>query len=110
MGPERNRSAAGQMTIDLDESDSRPERETESNLPTVLQALDETAELFAPARMAQLPESLGFNLSDAFAGDLEVLADLFQRVISRLTDAETFAQHLFFPRRQCLEGAVDLSL
>ena len=34
MGPERNCSAAGQITIDLDESDSRPERETESNHPT----------------------------------------------------------------------------
>ena len=54
--------------------------------------------------MAQLSESFGFDLPDAFASNLEVLTDLFQCMVGRFTDAESFAQHLFFSWRQRLEG------
>ena len=35
-------------------------------------------------RMAQLAQSFGLNLADAFAGYLEVLSDLFQRMLCHL--------------------------
>ena len=50
--------------------------------------------------MAQFSECLGFDLSDAFAGDVELLADFFQRVIGVHADTEAHTQHLGFPRGQ----------
>jgi len=38
--------------------------------------------------MAQLAERLGLDLPDALTGDREALADLFQRVLALLADAE----------------------
>src|SRR5512136_2562308 len=38
--------------------------------------LHEALQFFAPAGMAELPERLGFDLADALAGNLEVLAHL----------------------------------
>src|SRR5690348_10541982 len=74
------------------------------------QAFDKTAELFAAARMSQLSQGLRFDLADAFAGDLEILAHLFERVIGRFPDPETFAQHFLFSWRERLQRAVDLPL
>ena len=53
--------------------------------------------------MAQLAQGLGFDLADALAGDVELLADFFQRVVGVHFDAEAHAQHLGFPRRQRIE-------
>ncbi len=50
--------------------------------------------------MAQLAQGLGFDLADAFAGDGEVLTDLFQGMVGFLADAEAHAQHLLLARRQ----------
>src|SRR5665811_1508997 len=50
--------------------------------------------------MLQLPERLGLDLPDALAGDRELLANLFQRVVGVHTDAEAHAQHALFARRQ----------
>src|SRR5471032_631529 len=50
--------------------------------------------------MPQLAQRLGLDLPDALAGDFEVLADLFQRVVGLLADAEAHAQDLLFARRQ----------
>jgi hypothetical protein len=44
-------------------------------------------ELLAAARMTQLTQRLGLDLTDALASDLEVLADFFQRVVALLADA-----------------------
>ena len=48
--------------------------------------------------MLQLPERLGLDLADALAGDRELLADLFQRVIGVHADAEAHAQHALLAR------------
>ena len=62
--------------------------------------VEEAAQLFAAAGVAQFAQGLGFDLADAFAGDVELLADFFQRVIRVHVDAEAHAQHALFARRQ----------
>jgi hypothetical protein len=81
--------------------------------------IQEAPQLPAPAWVLQLPECLGLDLADAFAGDGELLADFFQRVIRVHADAEAHAQHAFFAGREarqhagggftqvCLDGGVD---
>src|SRR5262252_9034429 len=56
--------------------------------------------------MAELAERFRLDLADALTGDLEVLADFFERVVALLADAEPHAKHLLFARR---EGGEDLS-
>ena len=50
--------------------------------------------------MTQLAQGLGFDLPDAFAGDVELLAHFFQGVVGVHVDAEAHAQHLGFARGQ----------
>src|SRR5690349_20528272 len=66
--------------------------------PAAASVLDEAAQPLAPARVAQLAQRLSLDLADALAGDLEVLAHLFQRVVGLLADAEAHAQHLLLAR------------
>ena len=42
--------------------------------------------------MAELAQGLGFNLTDAFAGNVEYLADLFQGALVAVIQAEAQAQ------------------
>src|SRR5499427_691501 len=65
--------------------------------------IEERAELFRAARMAQLAQRLGLDLADALARDVELLADLFQRVVGVHVDAEAHAQNLRFARREAGE-------
>src|SRR6476646_1879742 len=53
--------------------------------------------------MAQLAERLRLDLADTLARDLEVLADLFERVVALLADAEAHAQDLLLARRERLQ-------
>ena len=53
--------------------------------------------------MTQLAQRLGFDLTDALARDVELLADLFQGVVGIHLDAEAHAQYLGFARRQGVE-------
>jgi hypothetical protein len=48
--------------------------------------------------MLQLPQRLGLDLPDAFAGDAELLADFLERVIGVHADAEAHSQHALFAR------------
>ncbi len=69
--------------------------------------------------MLQLAQRLRLDLADALAGDAELLADLFQRVVGVHADAEAHAQHALLagreagkhPRRRLaqvrLDGGVD---
>src|SRR5690606_14487960 len=66
-------------------------------------ALHEALELLRAARVTELAERLGFDLADALAGHLEVLADLFERVIALFADAEAHAQDLLLARGQRLQ-------
>src|SRR5713101_9191619 len=52
----------------------------------------------APRRMLQLAQGLSLDLADAFAGDRELLADLFERMVGVHADAEAHAQHPLLAR------------
>ena len=71
----------------------------------VFDAVDEGLQLAAAAGVTQLAEGLGFDLADALAGDLEGLADLFERVLGAVFEAEAHLDDALFARRQ---GAEDL--
>src|SRR5688500_16353182 len=68
-------------------------------------AIQEASELAAPARMLEFAERLGLDLADTFAGDRELLADLFERVVGVHADAEAHAQHAFLAGRQRCQNA-----
>src|SRR5436190_11485526 len=63
-------------------------------------AVEEAAEFPRATRVFQLAQRLGFDLSDAFAGDAELLADLFEGVVGVHADAEAHAQDALLARRQ----------
>ena len=69
--------------------------------------VEEAAHLPAAARVLQLPQRLGLDLADAFAGDAELLADFLQRVVGVHADAEAHAQHALLARGQAGEDAGD---
>ncbi len=50
----------------------------------------------AAAGVAQFTERLGFNLPDALAGDGEVLAHFFKRVLAAVLQTKTHLDDFFF--------------
>src|SRR5436190_21607392 len=60
------------------------------------------------ARIAELPERLRLDLADALTRQVEALADLLERVVRRLADAEAHADHLLLARREAAERVRDL--
>ena len=54
--------------------------------------------------MSQLAECLGFDLTDTFAGHIELFADLFQGVIRIHVDAKTHPQHFGLPSGEAGEN------
>src|SRR4051812_17499658 len=54
-------------------------------------------------RRAELPQRLGLNLTDTLAGDVELLADFFERVLALAADAEAEPDHLLLLRRKRLQ-------
>src|ERR1022692_3951330 len=63
------------------------------------------AQAAGPLRGAQLAQRFGFYLANAFARDVEFLADLFQRVLALAADAEAHANYLLLFRGERLEDA-----
>src|SRR5690606_24075386 len=56
--------------------------------------LEEALQLVRAAGVAELAKGLGLDLADPLAGDVELLADLLQRVVGAHLDAEAHAQDL----------------
>jgi len=56
----------------------------------------------------ELAQRLGLDLSDALAGDREVLPDLLQRVLATVGEAEAEPQHLLLARGERVEDLVRL--
>ena len=54
--------------------------------------------------MPQLPQCLGFNLSDTLAGDPEFLAYFFQRVLSPVLQSKPHLDDAFFARSQRIQN------
>src|SRR5262245_45490481 len=61
------------------------------------QTFHKAPQLLAPARMTQLAQGLGFNLANPFAGDFEILTDLFKGMVGGFADTKTLPQHFLFP-------------
>src|SRR5262245_18837322 len=60
--------------------------------------------------MPQLAQRLRFDLPDALARDREALADLLERVLAAVADAEPHLDHLLLTRRERLEHRLGLLL
>src|SRR6266542_3260530 len=65
-----------------------------ASLYHTLLALDEALQALRARRVPELPQRLRLDLPDALACHLEVLADLLERVIALLPDAEPHPEHL----------------
>ncbi len=61
---------------------------------------EEASELATVRGVFQLHERLGLDLADALAGQRELLADLFQRVVGVQADPETHPQDPLLARGQ----------
>src|SRR6266498_1996438 len=69
-----------------------------ASLYHTLLALDEALEALGARRVPELPQRLRLDLPDPLARDLEVLADLLERVVALLADAEAHPEHLLLAR------------
>src|SRR6478736_1471394 len=65
--------------------------------------IEEALQPLGARRVAQLAQRLGLDLAYALARDVELLADLLQRVVGRHLDAEAHAQHLGLARSEGVE-------
>src|SRR3954465_8991144 len=65
--------------------------------------VEEALQPLRPGRVAQLAQRLGLDLAYALARDVELLADLLERVVGRHLDAEAHAQHLGLARGEGVE-------
>src|SRR5437868_14018279 len=64
------------------EGGGRPTRSA-GNLGVSLQRINKTAQLVRTRRVLELAQRLGFDLADALARHVELLADFFLRVVGR---------------------------
>src|SRR5262245_17786986 len=58
--------------------------------------------------MTQFPQRLRLYLANTLAGDREILAHFFKRVLAAIADAKTHFDHLLFARRQRLQYRLGL--
>src|SRR3989442_5216413 len=70
--------------------------------------LEKAPELLRARWVPELAQRLGLDLSDALAGDREVLPDLLQRVLATVGEAEAEPQHLLLARGERVEDLVRL--
>src|SRR4029453_7196551 len=68
----------------------------------------EAPQLLGARGMPQLSERLGLDLTDALAGDREVLAHFLERVLAAVGEAEAEPQHLLFSRGKGIQDLVGL--
>src|SRR5512146_3320720 len=72
--------------------------------------LDKAVKLADPRRMPHLTQGLGFDLAEAFAGDAELLADLFQGAVIAIPQSKSQFEHLALALRQAAQDIVELVL
>src|SRR5579862_1468409 len=94
-------------SLDIRHSSFRPKwRQRRS----YFRGFEETFKLPDPGRMAHFAEGLGLDLADAFAGDLELPAYLFERPAVAVHQAKPLLQDLALPLGERLEDVFDLLL
>ena len=84
------------MTVETIEKPHRNGAFLRANGRMNLAGGEEGSQVTGAFRRAELAERLGFDLADALAGDVELLADLFERMFALAADSETKPNHLFF--------------
>src|SRR5512143_3116701 len=75
-----------------------------------LMVVGEALELAAAAGVLELAQGLGLDLADALARHLELLADLLERVLVAVAQAEAHLEDPALALRERLEGLLDLLL
>ena len=73
-------------------------------------SVQEVLELLAAAGVTELAQRLSFNLADALARDVELLADLFERAGTAVLDAEAQLQDFLLTRGEGGEHVDELLL
>src|SRR5436190_19726088 len=73
-----------------------------------LVGFQEALEMSNACRVTQLPEALGFDLANAFAGHFELLADFFQRAGITVDQAEAKLKNLPFALGQTAKDILQL--
>src|ERR1017187_3533960 len=76
-----------------------------SSAAILLPCRHERAEAASPFWGAKLAKRFGFDLANSFARDVELLADLFERVLALAADAEAHPDHFLLLGREGLEDA-----
>src|SRR5262245_48628157 len=61
-----------------------------------------------PLRRTELAQRFRFDLADTLAGDVELLPDLFESVLSLTADAEAKPDDLLFLGRKCFQDVCRL--
>ena len=61
-----------------------------------INSIQEVPQFFGAGGVAEFAEGFGFDLADAFAGDVEFFADFLEGSGAAVFDAETEAQDFFF--------------
>src|SRR6266852_8843776 len=79
-------------------SERRTRRRSRSSAFAATSIIQKAPQLPRPARVLQFPQRLGLDLADALAGDRELLADLFERMVGVHADAEAHALHPLLAR------------
>src|SRR5215472_9855028 len=69
---------------------------------------DKALQLLATAWVAELAQGFRFDLANALASHLEILPDLFQRVVALFSDAKAHSEDLLLARRERLENLPSL--
>src|SRR5713101_3520372 len=111
------RSSSARATAPEDNREKARQRSAEKGEKLTL-ALHEAFEVARTARLTQLAQCLGLDLTDSLARDSKLFADFLERVVGLLTDSEAHPEYLLFARRErcqnfaCLlaEVALDRSL
>src|SRR5712692_2060222 len=73
-------------------------------------SFEKRAQFARPRRVPQLAQRLGLDLPDALARDREALADLLERMLAAVADAEPHLDDLLLARRERLEDRLGLFL
>src|SRR2546428_587638 len=89
---------------------SRPRRCARCATRRGCASFEEALKLAQPRRVAHLAQRLGLDLADAFARDLELLADFFERAAVAIPKAEAQFEHLAFAVGQRGEHVAQLLL
>src|ERR1700676_1569190 len=100
----RNWESIGSVqTIRLSAANLLPGRQDGHNPLLIVASRQQRPQVPRTLRRAEMPQRLRLDLPDALPREVELLADLFERVLALAADAEAQADHLLLPRSKPLD-------